>query len=160
MEADNACSLAGVGANSDHTTLLEFIDAGNDVLIAVDSSPSEAMRYNESLQTAEAYSQQHATPADMHVFFSRTFAADIGFDLDARGATVTDHISYVKSATADHTLVASEEFVQSSAILGNFSDRAPILFKGAAATMSPESTLVRIITHALMIEEHLHVLFC
>lgn len=109
-----APTATGVGANSDHTTLLEFIDAGKDVLIAVESSASELMR---------------------------SLAADVGFDLDAKGALMTDHVGYVKSAMVDHTLIASEEFVQSSAILGNFTDRAPILFKGAAATISPESTL-------------------
>ena len=80
----------------------------------------------------------------MHML-SRSLAADVGFDLDGKGASLTDHVAYVKSAMADHCLIASEEFVQSSAILGNFTDRAPILFKGAAATMSPESTLVRAI---------------
>lgn len=133
-----------MGANSDHTTLLEFIDAGKDVLVAVDSSASELMRCSENLQTLQACSQQHASLLLTSMcFFSRSLAADIGFDLDARGASVTDHVGYVKFPMADHTLIASEEFVQSSAILGNFTDRAPILFKGAAATMSPESTLVR-----------------
>lgn len=150
-----------MGANSDHTTLLEFIDAGKDVLIAVDWSASDLMRYSENLHTLrEPALSSMLTPTDIHMLFSRSLAADIGFDLDARGASVTDHVSYVKSAMADHTLIASEEFVQSSAILGNFTDRAPVLFKGAAATISPESTLVRTFSCTNQTEKDAHVLQC
>ncbi len=72
--------------------------------------------------------------------------ADIGIDLEAKGTVVTDHVDFVKSSSDGHSLIASEEFVQSEAVLGNFTDRSPILFKGTAASISPESTLVSAIS--------------
>ena len=68
--------------------------------------------------------------------------ADIGIDLEPKGTLLTDHVDYVRSSSDGHSLIASEEFVASDAILGNFTDRSPILFKGTAASISPESTLV------------------
>lgn len=35
---------AGFGSDVSRESLLEFVDAGNDLVIAIDSSPSELMR--------------------------------------------------------------------------------------------------------------------
>lgn len=68
--------------------------------------------------------------------------ADIGIDLEAKGTVVMDHIEYVKSGSVGHSLIASEQFLQSDAVFGNFTDPAPVLYRGTAATISPETTLV------------------
>lgn len=69
--------------------MLEFIDSGRNVIIAASSEVSDTIR---------------------------SLIAEVGIDLDDKGTKVFDHFS--SASASDHTLVASSEAVQSTAILG------------------------------------------
>jgi Oligosaccharyltransferase 48 kDa subunit beta len=82
-------SAAEFGGAIDNTAILEFVDAGHDVLIAVDAAVSNDIR---------------------------ELVADLGVDVDAKGSTVVDH---VHQTSVDHTTIYTSEWVDSSAILGS-----------------------------------------
>jgi oligosaccharyltransferase complex subunit beta len=54
---------------------------------------------------------------------ARDLVTEIGVDLELKGTAVIDHVNYVKSSNADHTLLASDNFIDSDAILGNFTQQ-------------------------------------
>lgn len=61
------------------------------------------------------------------VSLCRNLVADIGVDLELRGTAVTDHVNFAKSSVADHTLILSDKFVKSDAILGNFTQQVTLV---------------------------------
>ena len=80
----------------DSPTLLEFVDSGHDLLVAVDSLVSDELR---------------------------GLIADLGVDVEPKGTSALDHVEYVQSAgTVDHSLIASSEY---GAIDGLFKTKPP-----------------------------------
>lgn len=77
----------------DNEAILDFVDAGRDVILAVDSQVSEEIR---------------------------NLAADLGVDLEASGSAVLDHSNHVLlSKAADPTVVASDKVTDLTSVLGS-----------------------------------------
>lgn len=70
---------------------MEFVDGGNNVLLAVNSAVSEQLR---------------------------DFSSECGVDLDAGGSSVVDHFNFVEGAGPEHTLFLADDYVESVAVLG------------------------------------------
>ncbi|KAK2986843.1 hypothetical protein RJ640_011068 [Escallonia rubra] len=71
---------------------------------------------------------------------------DSGHDLilgaDDASAVVIDHTSYAVSETdGDHTLIASDNFIESDVILGSTKIEAPVLFKGIGHSLNAANSL-------------------
>lgn len=109
-------SIADFGGAVDADSILEFVDDGRDVLIAIDSRASEELR---------------------------GLISDFGVDVEPKGTAVVDHIQYVQSSdVVDHTVVGSKEF---GAIEGLFGSKPPegiVVYQGAALSISRESKQV------------------
>ncbi|CAA0807587.1 Dolichyl-diphosphooligosaccharide--protein glycosyltransferase 48 kDa subunit [Striga hermonthica] len=105
------------GGSVDAASLLEFVDSGRDMILAADKSASELIR---------------------------EIAVECGVDFDEDPASmVIDHTSYAVSETeGDHTLLASDDFIQSEVILGSKKIEAPVLFKGIGHSINPANNLV------------------
>ncbi|XP_027074904.1 dolichyl-diphosphooligosaccharide--protein glycosyltransferase 48 kDa subunit-like [Coffea eugenioides] len=105
------------GGSLDLAAVLSFVDSGHDVIVAADSNASDLIR---------------------------NIAAECGADFDEDpSAVVIDHTSYAVSDTeGDHTLIVSDELIQSEVILGKEKIEAPILFKGIGHSLNPENNLV------------------
>ncbi|KAK6159437.1 hypothetical protein DH2020_006751 [Rehmannia glutinosa] len=105
------------GGSIDAASLLEFVDSGHDLILAADASASELIR---------------------------EIAVECGVDFDEDpAALVIDHMSYAVSETEeDHTLIASDDFIQSEVILGSTKIEAPVLFKGIGHSINPANNLV------------------
>ncbi|KAF3330185.1 dolichyl-diphosphooligosaccharide--protein glycosyltransferase subunit [Carex littledalei] len=112
-----APSVSRFGGSLDQNKVLEFVDAGHDLILAVDSSASDLIR---------------------------GIATDCGADFDEDSeAVVIDHLSYAVSDTeGDHTLIASDNFIKSNVIFGDKAIEAPILFRGIGHSVNPANTLV------------------
>lgn len=120
--------------------MLDFVDAGHDLLLAVDSDASDELR---------------------------ELAADLGVDFDHKGSVITDHFNrYDKQ----HAAIMTSNALESKAVfgsshkhvsmIGRFLDasasklgttfcthvgsllQAPVIYTGIAASISPRSTLV------------------
>ncbi|KAL3525431.1 hypothetical protein ACH5RR_013803 [Cinchona calisaya] len=105
------------GGSLDLAAVLNFVDSGRDVIVAADSNASDLIR---------------------------NIAAECGADFDEDpSAVVIDHTSYAVSETeGDHTLIASDNLIESEVILGKEKIEAPILFKGIGHSLNPENNLV------------------
>jgi oligosaccharyltransferase complex subunit beta len=112
-----APSVSRLGGSLDQNKVLEFVDAGHDLILAVDSSASDLIR---------------------------GIATDCGADFDEDPeAVVIDHLSYAVSDTeGDHTLIASDNIIKSNVIFGDKAIEAPILFRGIGHSVNPANTLV------------------
>ena len=76
----------------DGEAILDFVDSGRDVVLAVDSKVSDELR---------------------------NLAADLGVDVDPKGQAVIDHWNYVSSARKlDHTLVLADRILDCEAVFG------------------------------------------
>ncbi|PSS30803.1 Dolichyl-diphosphooligosaccharide--protein like [Actinidia chinensis var. chinensis] len=97
--------------------VLEFVDSGRDLILSADVNSSDLIR---------------------------NIAAECGVDFDEDpSAMVIDHIGYALSdIEGDHTLVASDSFIQSDVILGSSKIEAPVLFKGIGHSLNPANSLV------------------
>ncbi|OIW08703.1 hypothetical protein TanjilG_03379 [Lupinus angustifolius] len=104
------------GGSIDAAAILDFVDSGHDLIVAADSNASDLIR---------------------------TIATESGVDFDEDPeALVVDHSGYAVSGTeGDHTLIASDDFVKSDAILGNKRIEA-ILFQGIGHSLNPSNSLV------------------
>ncbi|PNH04740.1 Dolichyl-diphosphooligosaccharide--protein glycosyltransferase subunit [Tetrabaena socialis] len=112
----------GFGGSIDQQTILDFVDSGHNVLLAVNSEVSEAMR---------------------------NLAAEFGVDLDDRGTKLFDHFSYATTADGkhDHNLVASYDLADAPVIVGGpYKD--PVLFRGLAATVPADAELATVVLSA------------
>uniref|UniRef100_A0A0D9WWR8 Dolichyl-diphosphooligosaccharide--protein glycosyltransferase 48 kDa subunit n=1 Tax=Leersia perrieri TaxID=77586 RepID=A0A0D9WWR8_9ORYZ len=89
-----APSTQRFGGSVDQNAVLEFIDAGHDMILAADSSASDLIR---------------------------GIATECGVDFDEDPeAMVIDHINYAATdAEGDHTLIAGDDLIQSDVILGS-----------------------------------------
>lgn len=98
-------------------SVLDFVDAGHDLILTADASASDLIR-------------------------SIAKQCGVNFDEDS-SALVIDHTNYaVLETQGDHTLIASDGFIQSDVILGKKKLEAPVLFKGIAHSLSASNSLV------------------
>lgn len=112
-----APTIERFGGSIDQAAILDFIDSGHDLIMAADTSASDLIR---------------------------EIATECGVDFDEDStAMVIDHTSYAVSETeGDHTLIASDDFIQSDVILGSEKIEAPVLFQGIGHSLNPASSLV------------------
>ncbi|KAF5178825.1 Dolichyl-diphosphooligosaccharide--protein glycosyltransferase subunit [Thalictrum thalictroides] len=112
-------SIKQFGGSLNLAGVLEFVDSGRDLIVAADSSASDLIR---------------------------DIATECGVEFDENAdAMVIDHTSYaVSDVEGDHTLIASDEFIQSDVILGSKKIEAPVLFKGIGHTLNPANSLVNL----------------
>ncbi|RAL46584.1 unnamed protein product [Cuscuta campestris] len=105
------------GGSLDLAAVLDFVDSGRDLILAADANASGLIR---------------------------NIAAECGVDFDEDpSAMVIDHSSYAISETeGDHTLIASDSFIESNVILGSRKIEAPVLFRGIGHSLSPDNSLV------------------
>ncbi|CAL5385689.1 unnamed protein product [Camellia sinensis] len=111
------------GGSIDLAAIIDFVDAGHDLIMGADSSASNLIR---------------------------EIATECGVDFDEvecrhydPGAMVIDHIGYAVSDTdGDHTLIASDEFIQSEVLLGSKKIEAPVLFRGIGHSLHTANNLV------------------
>ncbi|XP_047311761.1 dolichyl-diphosphooligosaccharide--protein glycosyltransferase 48 kDa subunit-like [Impatiens glandulifera] len=106
-----------LGGSIDAAAVLDFVDSGHDLIIAADTNASDLIR---------------------------EIATECGVDFDEdSSAIVIDHTSYAVSHTeGDHTLIASDHFIQSDALLGSKKIEAPVLFQGIGHSLNPANSLV------------------
>ncbi|XP_074313307.1 dolichyl-diphosphooligosaccharide--protein glycosyltransferase 48 kDa subunit-like [Silene latifolia] len=112
-----APSVDRFGGSINQAAVLDFVDSGRDLIVALDVNSSD---------------------------FIREIATECGVDFDEDpGAMVIDHTSYALSGSeGDHTLVASDNFVESDIILGSKKIEAPVLFQGIGHSVNPSNNLV------------------
>ncbi|XAR59522.1 Dolichyl-diphosphooligosaccharide--protein glycotransferase [Bertholletia excelsa] len=105
------------GGSVDGAAILDFVDSGRDLILAADTSASDLIR---------------------------EIATECGVDFDEDpAAMVIDHTSYAVSDTeGDHTLIASDDLIQSDVLLGSKKIEAPVLFRGIGHTSNPANSLV------------------
>ncbi|XP_042000537.1 dolichyl-diphosphooligosaccharide--protein glycosyltransferase 48 kDa subunit-like [Salvia splendens] len=105
------------GGSVDAASLLEFVDSGHDLILAADTSASDLIR---------------------------EIAVECGVDFDEDpAAMVIDHTNHAVSETeGHHTLIASDDFINSEVILGSRKIEDPVLFKGIGHSINPSSSLV------------------
>ncbi|XP_019173145.1 PREDICTED: dolichyl-diphosphooligosaccharide--protein glycosyltransferase 48 kDa subunit-like [Ipomoea nil] len=105
------------GGALDLAAVMDFVDSGRDLIVAADANASDLIR---------------------------NIAAECGVDFDEDpSAVVIDHSSYAVSETeGDHTLIASDSFIESNVVLGSRKIEAPVLFKGIGHSLNPENSLV------------------
>lgn len=112
-----APTIDRLGGSINQAAVLEFVDSGRDLIIALDVNASDMIR---------------------------EIATECGVDFDDDPAAITvDHTSYALSDTeGDHTLLASDDFIESDVILGNEKIEAPVLFQGIGHSLNPSNSLV------------------
>ncbi|GMI65976.1 DEFECTIVE GLYCOSYLATION [Hibiscus trionum] len=105
------------GGSLDLAAVIDFVDSGHDLILAADSTASDLIK---------------------------NIATECGVDFDEdSSAMVIDHKSYAISGTeGEHTLIVSDDFIQSDAILGETKIEAPVLFKGIAHSVNAANSLV------------------
>ncbi|XP_042495714.1 dolichyl-diphosphooligosaccharide--protein glycosyltransferase 48 kDa subunit-like [Macadamia integrifolia] len=105
------------GGSVDLAAVLDFVDSGHDLIVAAAASASDLIR---------------------------DIATECGVEFDEDpAAMVIDHTSYAVSKTeGDHTLIASDDFIQSEVILGRKILEVPVLFQGVGHTLNPANNLV------------------
>ncbi|XWS63041.1 hypothetical protein CRYUN_Cryun06bG0062800 [Craigia yunnanensis] len=110
-------SVERFGGSIDPAAIINFVDSGHDLIIAVDANASDLIR---------------------------EVATECGVDFDEDpSAMVIDHTSYGVSETeGDHTLIASDDFIKSDVILGSKKIEAPVLFQGIGHSLNPANSLV------------------
>ncbi|RLM85929.1 dolichyl-diphosphooligosaccharide--protein glycosyltransferase 48 kDa subunit [Panicum miliaceum] len=107
-----APSTPRFGGSVDQNAVLEFIDAGHDMILAADSSASDLIR---------GIATECGDPEAMVI--------------DHINYAVTD-------VDGDHTLIAGDDLIQSDVILGSKKIEAPVLFRGIGHTANPSNSLV------------------
>ncbi|XP_057814963.2 dolichyl-diphosphooligosaccharide--protein glycosyltransferase 48 kDa subunit [Cryptomeria japonica] len=112
-----APSADRLGGALDLPAVLDFVDSGHDLILAADTTASDLIR---------------------------DIAAECGVDFDEDpAALVVDHTSYAISKTdTDHTLIVSDDVIDSNVILGDKKLEAPVLFRGIAHSLNPSNSLV------------------
>ncbi|XP_073005920.1 dolichyl-diphosphooligosaccharide--protein glycosyltransferase 48 kDa subunit [Typha latifolia] len=112
-----APSIQRFGGSLDQNAVLDFIDAGHDLILAADSSASDLIR---------------------------GIATECGVDFDEDPeAVVIDHTSYaISESEGEHTLIAGDDLIQADIILGKKKIEAPILFRGIGHSVNPSNSLV------------------
>ena len=103
----------GFGGGISATTLLEFVESGRDIILAVDSDLSDDLR---------------------------DLASDLGVDMETQGTSVLDH--FHRAAGAGPDAVATTKVLQSKAVFGDRQPQVGSLRTGPpdanARHMSPQ----------------------
>lgn len=107
-----ASSTLEFGGSADATGLLDFVDAGHDLLLAVDPDASDELR---------------------------ELAADLGVDFDAKASVMTDHFNRYNQQVSG---IVTTNALQSKVVFGDGYKHAPIVYRGIGASISPKSTMV------------------
>ncbi|ONM52393.1 hypothetical protein Zm00014a_039795 [Zea mays] len=107
-----APSTPRFGGSVDQNAVLEFIDAGHDMILAADSSASDLIR---------GIATECGDPEAMVI--------------DHMNYAVTD-------VEGDHTLIAGDDLIHSDVILGSEKIEAPVLFRGIGHMANPSNSLV------------------
>lgn len=94
-----SCVGAELGGAADIGQLVEFVESGGNLLVAVDSSASESMR---------------------------ELASDLGVDLEPSGNSVVDHFDFWPGDVSHHTVLA-RNFLSSKALWGSRSPQVPFV---------------------------------
>ncbi|KAH0459446.1 hypothetical protein IEQ34_012260 [Dendrobium chrysotoxum] len=105
-------SVQRFGGSLDQAAVLDFVDAGHDLILAADSYASDLIR-----GIASECGDPDAVVID-HVGYA------------------------VSEIDGEHTLIAADDFIQSDVILGEKKIEAPVLFRGIGHSVNPASTLV------------------
>lgn len=110
-------SVERFGGSIDVASIVDFVDSGHDLIVAADSNASDLIR---------------------------EVATECGVDFDEDpAAMVIDHINYaVSNFDGDHTLIASDDFIEADVILGSKKIEAPVLFQGIGHSLNPANSLV------------------
>ncbi|XP_057465223.1 dolichyl-diphosphooligosaccharide--protein glycosyltransferase 48 kDa subunit-like [Actinidia eriantha] len=110
-------TIERLGSSVDLAAIVDFVDSGRDLIIAADSSASDIIR---------------------------EIAAECGVDFEGdQAAMIIDHTGYAVSDTVgDHTLIASDDFIQSDVILGRKKIEAPVLLQGIGHSLNAANSLV------------------
>lgn len=115
-------SVEEFGGSVDNSAILNFIDAGGNVLIAADSNIGEPIR---------------------------ELASECGVEFDEEKTSVIDHMSYDISDVGKHTLIVAEgkNLIDASVITGSEAIN-PLLFRGVGMIADNDNPLVLDILHA------------
>lgn len=105
------------GGSINQAAVLEFVDSGRDLIVALDVNSSDLIR---------------------------EIATECGVEFDDDpAAMVIDHTSYALSEfEGEHTLIAGDELIGSDVILGSKKIEAPVLFQGIGHSLNPSNSLV------------------
>ncbi|KAL2927491.1 Dolichyl-diphosphooligosaccharide--protein glycosyltransferase 48 kDa subunit [Bienertia sinuspersici] len=115
------------GGSINQAAVVEFVDSGRDLIVALDVNSSDLIR---------------------------EIATECGVDFDDDpAAMVIDHTSYaVSNYESDHSLIASDNLIASDVILGSKKIeasnsninmlQAPVLFQGIGHSLNPSNSLV------------------
>jgi len=107
--APSASDVNGISSDD----VLEFIDAGRNVIIAADSNIGD---------------------------LAREIASECNVEYDEEGTSVIDHLNFDASDKASRTLVASSNFADAPAVFKGVN--APVLFRGVAQDIEEDSELL------------------
>jgi len=107
--APTVSEIAGVSSED----ILQFIDAGRNVIIAAESDLGDIVR---------------------------EVASDCNVEFDDAGTNVIDHFGFNQSDAADHTLVVADNLAKASIVFKDVN--APILFRGIAQDIEEDSLLL------------------
>lgn len=108
-----ASGIKSFGGALDSEAILDFVDAGHDLILAADSGASEEVR---------------------------NLASDLGVDLEPQGTAVLDTLGGVaQSKSVDAGLVLSSRILAAPAVFGDTPITDPILFRGIGASIASDS---------------------
>ncbi|KAK9794636.1 hypothetical protein WJX73_004381 [Symbiochloris irregularis] len=111
-----ASAIHDYGGAVDSELILEFIDSGHDLLIAVDSHVSDELR---------------------------GLIGDLGVDVEPKGSAVRDHVGYVQSGgEVDHTVIASGEYGAIDGLFSSGPPEASTVFQGIGMSIPSDSKQV------------------
>mmetsp|Transcript_16156 Transcript_16156/g.48396 ORF Transcript_16156/g.48396 Transcript_16156/m.48396 type:complete len:429 (+) Transcript_16156:258-1544(+) len=111
---------AELGGALDVPHLVEFVEAGGNLLVGLDSTASE---------------------------FMRELASELGVDVEPTGNYVVDHFNSAAQDPTHRTVLASG-FLPSKALWGARQPQGAVVFKGIGMSVSPESNMAKVVLHA------------
>uniref|UniRef100_A0A7I4CPW3 Dolichyl-diphosphooligosaccharide--protein glycosyltransferase 48 kDa subunit n=1 Tax=Physcomitrium patens TaxID=3218 RepID=A0A7I4CPW3_PHYPA len=111
-----APKVESLGGNLDAAAISDFVDSGHDLILAADETTSDTIR---------------------------EIASDCGVDFDEfEKAVVIDHVKYAITPLGDdHSLIAADNLIDSTVILGSQGIKEPILYRGLGHIVNPTSEL-------------------
>jgi hypothetical protein len=138
---------AGFGGAVDVAGILDFIDSGRDVIIAGDIGMSDAIRdlanecgvefdevNKKCTSSAVQISMMHMCMRHIYVcvpqlLFPMEILNNSSATLQDANSAVIDHLNFAVTRTEmDHTLIASDSFLDSPVILGSEGIRVGLMF--------------------------------
>lgn len=110
----------GFGGSIDLQNILDFVDSGHNVLVAVNSDVSETLR---------------------------NFALECGVELDEKGTKVVDYFHAASVGKADPSLIFTSNIVNATVFTGK-AVKDPVLFRGIGSAVDYDSDLVSVLLSA------------